>query len=93
MFDAEGVVDFAEDDYLRDLATALGMDEDEYSDLVIEYYIEEPSQAAQVLVRRLLMAHASMRRTRTARAAPATGHSRPAHARARGSGDCGFDSR
>ncbi|HJL16954.1 MAG TPA: TerB family tellurite resistance protein [Sandaracinaceae bacterium LLY-WYZ-13_1] len=50
VFDADGEVDFAEDDYLRELASELGMDEDEYGDLVIEYDIEEPRAAAEVLV-------------------------------------------
>jgi len=50
VFDADGEVDFAEDDYLRNLADALGMDESEYKDLVIEYDIEEPARTAEALV-------------------------------------------
>jgi len=50
VFDADGEVDFAEDDYLRNLATALGMDAEEYEDLVIEYDIEEAAEKVQVLV-------------------------------------------
>lgn len=50
VFDADGEVDFAEDDYLRNLANALGMDAEEYEDLVIEYAIEEAAEKVQVLV-------------------------------------------
>ena len=50
VFDADGEVDFAEDDYLRHLANALGMEASEYEDLVIEYDIEEPGPPANALV-------------------------------------------
>lgn len=50
VFDADGEVDFDEDDYLRSLADALGVDPEEYDDLVIEYDIEEPRASAEVVV-------------------------------------------
>lgn len=50
VFDADGEVDFAEDDYLRSLANAIGVEPEEYDDLVIEYDIEEARAAAEVLV-------------------------------------------
>lgn len=50
VFDADGEVDFAEDDYLRELATALGMEASEYDDLVIEYDIEEAHAIAKAVV-------------------------------------------
>lgn len=43
VFDADGEVDFDEDDYMRELAEALGLDPEEYEDLVIEYEIEDLS--------------------------------------------------
>ena len=43
VFDADGEVDFDEDDYLRSLAEALEMDEEDYRDLVIEYEVEDLS--------------------------------------------------
>lgn len=50
VFDADGEVDFDEDDYLRNLAEALGVDPEEYEDLVIEYDIEEPRASAEAIV-------------------------------------------
>lgn len=50
VFDADGEVDFDEDDYLRNLAEALGMDPEEYEDLVIEYDVEEPRSLIEVVV-------------------------------------------
>jgi hypothetical protein len=50
VFDADGEVDFAEDDYMRSLATALGMTEKEYGDLVIEYDVEDVGDIVDVLV-------------------------------------------
>jgi uncharacterized tellurite resistance protein B-like protein len=50
VFDADGEVDFAEDDYMRSLATALGMGEKEYGDLVIEYDVEDVGEIIDVLV-------------------------------------------
>ena len=41
MVDADGVVDMKEDEYLRRLAALLGMDYQEYSDLVLDYEIDE----------------------------------------------------
>ena len=38
---SDGVLDFAEDDYLRDLAEALGVSAADYNDLVLEYEIEK----------------------------------------------------
>jgi uncharacterized tellurite resistance protein B-like protein len=37
---ADGVLDLAEDDYLRDLAEILGLPIEDYRDLVLEYEIE-----------------------------------------------------
>ncbi|MCA9606116.1 MAG: TerB family tellurite resistance protein [Myxococcales bacterium] len=50
VFDADGEVDFDEDDYIRSLADALGMDPEEYEDLVIEYDVEEPRSLIEVVV-------------------------------------------
>ncbi len=50
VFDADGEVDFAEDDYLRDLAKALGMDESEWSDLAIGYEVEDIRAVVDVVV-------------------------------------------
>jgi uncharacterized tellurite resistance protein B-like protein len=50
VFDADGEVDFAEDDYLRALASALGMDESEWSDLAIQYEVEDASAALDIVV-------------------------------------------
>ena len=41
MVDADGVVDMKEDEYLRRLAGLLGMEYSEYSDLVLDYEIDE----------------------------------------------------
>ncbi|MEZ4335669.1 MAG: TerB family tellurite resistance protein [Sandaracinaceae bacterium] len=41
MVDADGVVDMKEDEYLRRLAGLLGMEYQEYSDLVLDYEIDE----------------------------------------------------
>ena len=50
VFDADGEVDFAEDDYMRALATALGMDESDWDDLVIEYEVEDIREVVDVIV-------------------------------------------
>ena len=50
VFDADGVVDFAEDDYLRRLAGALEVDPAHYDDLVIQYHIEEVRSSAEAVV-------------------------------------------
>lgn len=39
--DADGEIDLAEDQYMVDLAQALGMDESEYADLTLDYEVEE----------------------------------------------------
>jgi uncharacterized tellurite resistance protein B-like protein len=49
MVDADGVVDMQEDEYLRRLASALGMEYAEYSDLVLDYEIEELRGAFEAL--------------------------------------------
>lgn len=49
MVDADGVVDIQEDEYLRRLAAALGMEYAEYSDLVLDYEIEELRGAFEAL--------------------------------------------
>lgn len=41
MVDADGVVDMKEDEYLRRLAGLLGMEYSEYSDLVLDFEIDE----------------------------------------------------
>lgn len=43
VFDADGEVDFDEDDYMRELAEAIGLEPEEYEDLVIEYEVEDLS--------------------------------------------------
>jgi uncharacterized tellurite resistance protein B-like protein len=50
VFDADGEVDFAEDDYLRNLAEALGMDESEWNDLALQYDVEDASTVLDVVV-------------------------------------------
>lgn len=50
VFDADGEVDFAEDDYMRALATALGMEESDWDDLVIEYEVEDIREVVDVIV-------------------------------------------
>lgn len=49
MVDADGVVDMQEDEYLRRLAGHLGMEYSEYSDLVLDYEIEELRSAFEAL--------------------------------------------
>lgn len=49
MVDADGVVDMEEDRYLRRLAAALGMDYQEYSDLILSFEIEELRQTFEAL--------------------------------------------
>lgn len=44
MVDADGEVDLREDQFVRDLAEALGMDEAEYQDLVLEIEVIEPAE-------------------------------------------------
>ncbi len=50
VFDADGEVDFAEDDYLRALAEALGMEESEWNDLALQYDVEDASAVLDVVV-------------------------------------------
>ena len=49
MADADGVVDMKEDEYLRQLAGYLGMEYSEYSDLVLDYEIEELRESFEAL--------------------------------------------
>ncbi|GAB5542249.1 MAG: TerB family tellurite resistance protein [Sandaracinaceae bacterium] len=49
MVDADGVMDMKEDEYLRRLAKCLDMDYDEYSDLVLDYEIEELRESFEAL--------------------------------------------
>jgi uncharacterized tellurite resistance protein B-like protein len=49
MVDADGVVDIKEDEYLRRLAGHLGMEYSEYSDLVLDYEIEELRKSFEAL--------------------------------------------
>lgn len=39
--DADGEIDFAEDDYIKNLGKALGMKAEEYKDLTVDYEIED----------------------------------------------------
>ncbi len=41
MVDADGEHDLREDQFMRDLAGALGMDESEYADLVLQFEVED----------------------------------------------------
>lgn len=50
VFAADGEVDFDEDEYLRELAEALGMDESEWSDLALEYEVEDITEVASHVV-------------------------------------------
>lgn len=50
VFDADGEVDFAEDDYMRSLAEALGMEKSEYDDLVIQYDVEDLQEVVDIVV-------------------------------------------
>lgn len=50
MSQSDGVVDLAEDDYLRALASHLGMEPSEYNDLVVDYEVEELRKSFQELV-------------------------------------------
>lgn len=49
MVDADGVVDMKEDEYLRKLAEALGMEHAEYSDLVLDFEVEELRETFEAL--------------------------------------------
>lgn len=49
MVDADGVVDMKEDEYLRKLAGLLGMDYEEYGDLVLDYEIDELRESFEQL--------------------------------------------
>jgi len=49
MVDADGVVDMKEDEYLRKLASLLGMDYEEYGDLVLDYEIDELRESFEQL--------------------------------------------
>lgn len=49
MVDADGVVDMKEDEYLRRLADALGMEYSEYSDLVLDYEVAELRESFEQL--------------------------------------------
>jgi len=44
---ADGVLDFAEDTYMRDLAQALCMEPEEYKDLILDYEIDELRKSLQ----------------------------------------------
>ena len=44
MVDADGEVDLREDQFVRDLAVALGMEKDEYDDLVLEIEVIRPAE-------------------------------------------------
>lgn len=46
VFDSDDEVDFDEDIYMRDLADALAMDASEFSDLALEYEIEDAKSVA-----------------------------------------------
>ena len=50
VFDADREVDFAEDEYLRRLAEALGMSPSEYSDLTLDYDLEDARSVAIEIV-------------------------------------------
>jgi len=50
VFDADEEVDFDEDAYLRRLAEALGMDERDYGDLMLDYVVEDARQVAGQLM-------------------------------------------
>lgn len=45
LVEADGVVDLAQDEYLRRLGSHLGMAPEDYEDLVLEYEIEELRQS------------------------------------------------
>jgi uncharacterized tellurite resistance protein B-like protein len=47
--DADGEIDIAEDQYMVDLATALGMDRSEYADLTLDYEVEDLRASLQTL--------------------------------------------
>ncbi len=49
MVDADGVLDMQEDEYLRRLADALGMEYGDYSDLVLDYDVDELRGAFEAL--------------------------------------------
>lgn len=49
MVDADGVVDMKEDEYLRRLAGLLKMDYEEYSDLVLDFEIDELREQFEAL--------------------------------------------
>ena len=49
MVDADGVVDMMEDEYLRRLAGLLGMEYSEYSDLVLDYEVDELRESFEQL--------------------------------------------
>jgi uncharacterized tellurite resistance protein B-like protein len=46
---SDGVLDMAEDDYMRSLAAALEMEPEEYEDLVLDYEIEELRESFNAL--------------------------------------------
>jgi len=50
VFDADEVVDFDEDAYMRSLAEALGMEESEYKDLRLSYELEDFAAVARQVV-------------------------------------------
>lgn len=49
MVDADGVVDMAEDEYLRKLAGLLGMEYEDYDDLVLDFEVEELRESFEAL--------------------------------------------
>ncbi|MFW6050168.1 MAG: TerB family tellurite resistance protein [Myxococcota bacterium] len=47
--DADDEIDLAEDQYMRDLGQALGMDPSEYADLTLEYEVEDLRESLEAL--------------------------------------------
>lgn len=50
VFDADEEVDFAEDDYMRDLASALGMSDAEVAKFALDYTVEDAHAVAEIVV-------------------------------------------
>jgi uncharacterized tellurite resistance protein B-like protein len=50
VFDADEEVDFAEDDYMRDLARALGISDAEVSKFALDYTVEDAHAIAEIVV-------------------------------------------
>ncbi|MFW5925385.1 MAG: TerB family tellurite resistance protein [Myxococcota bacterium] len=49
--DADGEIDLAEDEYMRELGEALGMSESEYADLTLDYEVEDLRDSLEALRR------------------------------------------